>query len=143
MAVNKAPGDTCYVTVGSIDYMGPPVTMWLNAMIVQGEPGQLSYYKYISPGYQVNFPGAMDWTTVSIGLTLVMNPRGGYVVNPGLADCIIAIYNSASLVDNIYTQVYPGAFNFAADYPASAWRGASGTFAAQVSGMEAQFGVIR
>ena len=142
MAVSKTPGQTCYVTIGSIDYMGPPVTVWLAATVAQGPSGQLSSLKYISPTYRVDFQGAGDWTAMAINLKLTMSPTGMSIA-AGLADCGILICNGADLgtATTLYTQTWPGAFSFV--YPASAWRGASGTFAAQIEGLEAQFGVMR
>jgi hypothetical protein len=142
MAVSKTPGQTCYVTIASIDYMGPPVTVWLFGLITQGPLERITSFKYISDTYPVELPGASSWVTVPIGIEIVMRP---YIrtISEGLADCHLMIWNGSdtSQAQRLYVESWSGAFSFV--YPASAWRGASGTFAAQVSGLEAQFGVMR
>jgi len=151
MAVNKTPGEVCCVTVGSIDYIGPPVTVWICGMLAQGTGFPLSGLIYLSWPEQITFPASIDWVTVQIGLRIEMSPAGG-AISSGLADAYIAIMATdlggmtaamrfAQTGEALYAQTWPGAFSF--DYPASAWRGASGTFAAQVEGLEAQFGVMR
>ena len=142
MAVSKTPGQTCYITIASIDYMGPPVTVWFMGLIVQGPTGILSSIKYTSPVYQVDFIGAGDWTSMAINLRLTLAATGASIA-AGAADAVIVIADGSNFATarQLYTQSWAGAFSFV--YPASAWRGASGTFAAQVSGLEAQFGVNR
>jgi len=139
MSISKLTGQDCTVSISSIDYMGPQLSAYIFAEIIQGSVSDLASLKYISPVQQIVFAPAIAWVTTPVNINLVMK-HTGQPIAAGDVSCTIVICDSANLsvAKSLYTQIFSGVYSFT--FPSSSWRNMTTTFAAQVSRIDASFG---